>query len=69
MADSVTGLFPCAAILLLKAAEQWQGQHGPKLPTGSAQRVEFKKILQSWQRSLEGVPIEVFRLGLLATCA
>ena len=47
------------AILLLKAASQWQGQHGSKLPQGSTQRSEFKQIIQSWQRSIDGVPIEV----------
>ena len=47
------------AILLLKAASQWQSQHGSKLPQGSAQRSEFKKSIQSWQRSIDGVPIEV----------
>ncbi len=47
------------AILLLKAASQWQSQHGSKLPQGSAQRSEFKRIIQSWQRSIDGVPIEV----------
>ena len=47
------------AILLLKAASQWQSQHGSRLPQGSAQRSEFKKIIQCWQRSIDGVPIEV----------
>lgn len=48
-----------AAILLIKAAQQWQQQHNDKLPSSSAQRTEFKNIIKSWQRQIDGVPLEV----------
>lgn len=48
-----------AAILLIKAAQQWQQQHNDKLPSTSAQRTEFKNIIKSWQRQIEGIPLEV----------
>ena len=54
-------LFPlvAAAILLIKAAQQWQQQHIDKLPSSSAQRTEFKNIIKSWQRKIDGIPLEV----------
>ena len=48
-----------AAILLIKAAHEWQKSHSGKLPSSSAQRSEFKNIIKSWQRQIEGIPIEV----------
>ena len=48
-----------AAIVLIKAAQQWQQQHNDKLPSTSAQRTEFKHIIKSWQRQIEGIPLEV----------
>lgn len=55
-----------AAILLIKAAQQWQQQHNDKLPSTSAQRTEFKNIIKSWQRQIEGIPLEV-RISSLFT--
>ena len=48
-----------AAVLLIKAAQEWQKQHGSKLPSNSSQRTEFKDLIKSWQRQIEGVPLEV----------
>lgn len=48
-----------AAILLIKAAHEWQNHHSGKLPSSSAQRSEFKDIIKSWQRQIDGIPIEV----------
>lgn len=46
------------AILLIKAAHEWQKSHSGKLPSTSAQRSEFKNIIKSWQRQIDGIPIE-----------
>ena len=48
-----------AAVLLIKAVHEWKQKHGSKLPSGSAQRTEFKDIIKSWQRQIDGIPIEV----------
>ncbi|KAA6425651.1 MAG: NEDD8-activating enzyme E1 regulatory subunit-like [Trebouxia sp. A1-2] len=46
------------AILLIKASHEWQKSHSGKLPSSSAQRSEFKNIIKSWQRQIDGIPIE-----------
>lgn len=56
-ADDITHKHVPYAILLIKAAQQWQQQHS-KLPSSSAQRTEFKGIIKSWQRQIDGIPLE-----------
>jgi len=48
-----------AAILLIKAAHEWQKSHSGNLPSSSTQQSEFKNIIKSWQRQIDGIPIEV----------
>ena len=55
----ITRIDVFAAILLIKAAHEWQKSHSGKLPSTSAQRSEFKNIIKSWQRQIDGIPIEV----------
>jgi hypothetical protein len=56
---SITRTDVTAAILLIKAAHEWQKSHSGKLPSSSAQRSDFKNIIKSWQRQIDGIPIEV----------
>ena len=44
-----------AAILLLKAMDAWQQQHG-KPPCNAAERREFKASLEAMQRKVNGIP-------------
>ena len=50
---------PGAAVLLVQAAKQWQEAHGGQLPTTYPDRAAFKDILKSWQRHIDGIPLEV----------
>ena len=54
------GLTPacCAAVLLVKAVQHWRQGHGGQAPSGQ-DRAGFRKLLQSWQRTIDDVPIEV----------
>ena len=54
----------CAAVLLIKAAHEWHKRHGSQLPSTSSQRSEFKDIIKSWQRQIDGIPLEVRKLFL-----
>lgn len=63
MVALMPALYMTAAILLIKAAQQWQQQHKGQLPSSSAQRTEFKGIIKQWQRQIEGIPLEVCRFG------
>ena len=45
-------------VLLVKAALKWRAEHGG-LPSNSRERASFKQLLKSWQRSIEGVPLDV----------
>lgn len=48
-----------AAVLLIKAAQQWQQEHDGQLPGSYAERSAFKDLLKSWQRHIDGIPLEV----------
>lgn len=48
-----------AAVLLAKAAKQWQEQHDGKLPGSYPERAAFKDMIRSWQRHIDGIPLEV----------
>ncbi len=48
-----------AAALLIKAAQQWRREHDGQLPGSSAERSAFKDLLKSWQRQIDGIPLEV----------
>jgi len=47
----VTGL------LLVKAADVFKQRHGGSLPSTPQMREEFKNIIRSWMRSVDGCPI------------
>ncbi len=53
-----------AGILLLKAVQQWQKQHGSNLPASAKEKAAFRSMLKSWQRCIDGVPIEVRSLRI-----
>jgi hypothetical protein len=53
----------CAAVLLIQAAATWQREHGGKLPGSYAERTAFKDLLKSWQRHIDGIPLEVGAVG------
>ncbi|KAL3148869.1 hypothetical protein ABBQ32_001742 [Trebouxia sp. C0010 RCD-2024] len=57
-ADDITHKHVPYAVLLIKAAQAWQKQHGSKLPSSSSQRTEFKYLIKSWQRQIDGIPLE-----------
>ncbi|EFN59362.1 hypothetical protein CHLNCDRAFT_137823 [Chlorella variabilis] len=46
------------AVLLAKAAKQWQEQHDGKLPGSYPERAAFKDMIRSWQRHIDGIPLE-----------
>lgn len=48
-----------AAVLLIQAVKRWYQERGPRLPANSKEKQAFRDILKSWQRSIEGVPLEV----------
>jgi hypothetical protein len=45
-------------VILVKAAQQWQAQHDA-LPKTAADRAAFKDLIRSWQRPVNGMPVEV----------
>ena len=47
------------AVLLAKAAKQWQAEHGGALPCSTAERSAFKELIKGWQRDIDGIPLEV----------
>jgi hypothetical protein len=50
-------------VLLIQAAATWQREHGGKLPGSYAERTAFKDLLKSWQRHIDGIPLEVGAVG------
>lgn len=48
-----------AAVLLIQALSAWNKEHGGRLPATAAEKAEFRALLQSWQRSSGGVPMQV----------
>ena len=55
-----------AAVLLIKAAEEWRRQHEDQLPSSRAERNEFKALISSWQQHVDDVAIEVCGYPLVA---
>lgn len=47
-----------AAVLLIRAAQRWREQHDG-LPKTAAQRSDFKHLIKSWQRQVDGFPLDV----------
>lgn len=45
------------AVILIKAAEHWKDRHQGNLPKGSKENSEFKDLVRSWQRSIDGCPM------------
>ena len=48
-----------AAILLIQAVDHWKAGHQGKVPSGSKERSDFKALLKTWQRQIDGIPVEV----------
>lgn len=48
-----------AVAILLQAVAAWKGEHMGKLPSNSKEKAEFKELIKSWQRKVDGVPIPV----------
>jgi amyloid beta precursor protein binding protein 1 len=46
------------AIILIKAAKEWKANHGGKLPSNAAERAGFKSLIISWQKRVDGVPLD-----------
>lgn len=46
-----------AGLLLVKAADVFKQGHGGSLPSTSQEREEFKNIIRSWRRTIDGCPI------------
>jgi hypothetical protein len=44
-----------AAVILIKAMAAWQQDHGAP-PSGAQQRRQFKSMIESWQRKVNGIP-------------
>ena len=60
------------AVLLAKAAKQWQQEHGGALPSSTAERNAFKELLKGWQRDINGIPLEAGfggRVGMVVRSA
>ena len=49
---------PAPAVILVKAALQWQAEHDA-LPKTAADRAAFKDLIRSWQRPVNDMPVEV----------
>ena len=49
----------CAGVLLIKAVQQWHEEHRSALPGSAKEKAAFRSMLKSWQRSIDGVPLEV----------
>ncbi|KAL4859524.1 NEDD8-activating enzyme E1 regulatory subunit AXR1 [Chlorella vulgaris] len=46
------------ALLLLKATKHWKEEHGGKLPSSYPERTAFKDLVNSWQRHVDGIPLD-----------
>ena len=49
----------CAAVILLQAAKAWQVRNEGKMPRTSQEKAAFKDLIKSWQRQIDGVPVQV----------
>ena len=45
--------------LLIKAVQQWQREHSSNLPATAKEKAAFRAMLKTWQRSTDGIPVEV----------
>ena len=48
-----------AAVLLIQALSAWHDAHMGRLPSSAEEKVQFRALLRSWQRSTDGVPMQV----------
>lgn len=46
------------AVILIKAAKEWKANHGGKPPSTAIERAGFKSLIKSWQKMVEGVPLD-----------
>lgn len=46
------------AVLLIQAAQQWKEAHDGQLPSSYPDRNAFKDLVRSWQRHIDGIPLE-----------
>ena len=51
-----------AAVLLIQALSAWNDAHGGRLPASAEEKAQFRALLMSWQRSTDGVLMQV-RVG------
>ena len=58
----------CAGVLLLKAVQQWHAEHDSMLPKTSKEKASFRTMLKSWQRHIDGIPLEVHVASSGVTC-
>ena len=49
----------CAGVLLIKAVQQWHEEHKSALPGSAKEKAAFRSMLKSWQRHIDGIPLEV----------
>ncbi|CAL8467774.1 g7312 [Coccomyxa elongata] len=61
--DDITHKHVPYGILLLKAVELWQNEHGSTLPATANDKAAFRAMLKSWQRLVDGVPVEAENFG------
>lgn len=57
-ADDITHGHVPYGLLLTKAALHWRETHDGQLPRSSKDKAAFKELLRSWQRTIDGVPVE-----------
>lgn len=50
-------------ILLIKAVQRWRKEHDSTLPANAKEKAAFRAMLKSWQRSVDGIPVEVLCLS------
>ena len=48
-----------AAVLLIQALSAWNDAHGGRLPASAEEKAQFRALLVSWQRSADGVLMQV----------
>lgn len=48
-----------AAVLLIQALSAWNDAHLGRLPASAEEKAQFRALLMSWQRSTDGVLMQV----------
>ncbi|KAK9831545.1 hypothetical protein WJX81_007869 [Elliptochloris bilobata] len=56
--DDVTHRHVPWAVLLIQALSAWHDAHMGRLPATAEEKTQFRTLLQSWQRSAAGVPMQ-----------